>query len=80
MCGVFVVLAAACGLVAAQHMPSVLIKQAADSLLHAPFMQHLQQYQVNQGLGRLEIPSPEDLVIRRLQGELALGWMTIGRA
>eukprot|EP00090_Calanus_glacialis_P044576 TRINITY_DN7968_c0_g1_i1.p1 TRINITY_DN7968_c0_g1~~TRINITY_DN7968_c0_g1_i1.p1 ORF type:complete len:702 (-),score=219.95 TRINITY_DN7968_c0_g1_i1:63-2168(-) len=72
MCGVFVVLAAACGLVAAQHMPSVLIKQAADSLLHAPFMQHLQQYQVNQGLGRIEIPSPEDLIIRRLQGELAL--------
>ena len=55
-----------------QHMPSVLIKQAADSLLHAPFMQHLQQYQVHQGLSRIEIPSPEDLVIRRLQGELAL--------
>jgi len=55
-----------------QHLPSVLIKQAADSLLQAPFMQHLREYQVQQGLSRIEIPSPEDLVIRRLQGELVL--------
>ena len=55
-----------------QHVPAVLLKQAADSLLQAPFMQHLQQYEVNQGLSRIEIPSPEDLLIRRLQGELAL--------
>jgi len=55
-----------------QHLPSVLIKQAADSLLQAPFMQQLREYQVHKGLSRIEIPSPEDLVIRRLQGELAL--------
>jgi len=71
-----IVVVALCGLCLTvgqqQHMPSVLLKQAADALLHAPFMQHLQQYEVNQGLSRIEIPSPEDLVIRRLQGELAL--------
>merc|ERR550519_616910 len=62
------------GLVAGQqNMPAVLLKQAADSILQAPFMQHLTQYDVNnQVLSRIEIPSPEDLVIRRLQGELAL--------
>merc|ERR550519_2632704 len=62
------------GLVAGQqNMPAVLLKQAADSILQAPFMQHLTQYDINnQVLSRIEIPSPEDLVIRRLQGELAL--------
>jgi len=54
-----------------QNMPSVLMKQAADSLMKTPFMQQLHQYEVNQ-YNRIDIPSPEDLVIRRLQGELAL--------
>jgi len=59
-------------LVHGQNMPSMLIKQAADTILHAPFKQQLKQYEVNQGLSRIEIPSAEDLIIRRLQGELAL--------
>ena len=47
----------------ARHTPALLLKQAADSLAAAPLE--------GAGLARVELPSQEDLVIRRLQGELA---------
>jgi len=47
----------------ARHTPALLLKQAADSLAAAPLQ--------GVGLARVELPSQEDLVIRRLQGELA---------
>ena len=51
-----------------QHMPTVLLKQAADKLMESPFTSR----DSASGLARIEIPAAEDLLIRRLQGELAL--------
>jgi len=55
--------------VSGQHLTTVLLKQAADELLEAPFAESRSQ---GSGLARIEIPEAEDLLIRRLQGELSL--------
>ena len=64
---------------AADHLPSLLIKQAADSVMAAPFSSSEPQY--SSGLARVEVPAPEDLLIRRLQGELAIrvddNWLSL---
>ena len=63
---------------AAADLPSLLLKQAADSLLAAPFGSSEPQYH---GPARVEVPSPEDLLVSRLQGELAVrvddNWLSI---
>ena len=51
-------------------MPTVLLKQAAEELLETSFASTSRDSA--SGLARIEIPAAEDLLIRRLQGELAL--------
>ena len=51
-------------------MPTVLLKQAAEELLETAFASTSRDS--TSGLARIEIPAAEDLLIRRLQGELAL--------
>jgi len=62
-----------------QHVPALILKQAADQLLAAPFGKSEPQYQ--HGPSRVEVPSAQDLLIRRLQGELALrvedNWLSL---
>ena len=64
-----------------QHVPSLILKQAADQLMAAPFGKSEPQYQHGSNNARVELPSVEDLLIRRLQGELALrvedNWMSL---
>ena len=64
--------------VAAADLPSLLLKQAADSLLAAPFGSSEPRYH---GHTRVEVPSSEDLLVSRLQGELAVrledNWLSI---
>ena len=65
-----------------QHVPSLILKQAADQLMAAPFGKSEPQYQHGpSGASRVEVPSAQDLLIRRLQGELALrvedNWMSL---
>lgn len=65
-----------------QHMPTILLKQAADQLMAAPFGKSEPQYQhAGPSNSRVEAPSAQDLLIRRLQGELALrvedNWMSL---
>jgi len=64
-----------------QHLPSLILKQAADQLMAAPFGKSEPQYQHGSNNARVELPSVEDLLIRRLQGELALrvedNWMSL---
>jgi len=50
--------------IADDHLPSLLLKQAGDTILAAPFTQN------EPSLSRVNLPSPDDLLIRRLQGEL----------
>ena len=62
-----------------QHIPTVMLKQAAEELLETSFIS--QQRQQSSGLARIDIPAAEDLLIRRLQGELTLRiedtWLSI---
>ena len=62
-----------------QHVPALILKQAADQLMAAPFGKSEPQYQ--HGPSRVEVPSAQDLLIRRLQGELALrvedNWLSL---
>merc|ERR1719308_596666 len=65
-----------------QHGPSLILKQAADQLMAAPFGKSEPQYQHGpSSSSRVEVPSAQDLLIRRLQGELALrvedNWMSL---
>ena len=64
-----------------QHVSSLILKQAADQLMAAPFGKSEPQYQHGSNNARVELPSVEDLLIRRLQGELALrvedNWMSL---
>ena len=65
-----------------QHVPSLILKQAADQLMAAPFGKSEPQYQHGpSSSSRVEVPSAQDLLIRRLQGELALrvedNWMSL---
>ena len=48
-----------------QHLPTVLLKQAAETLLKTPLTRKYQE----SGYARLEIPEAEDLLIRRLQAK-----------
>ena len=63
-----------------QHLPSLILKQAADQLMAAPFGKSEPQYEHGPST-RVEAPSAQDLLIRRLQGELALrvedNWMSL---
>jgi len=56
-----------------------MLKQAAEELLETSFKS--QQRQERSGLARIDIPAAEDLLIRRLQGELTLRiedtWLSI---
>ena len=54
-----------------QHLPTILLKQAADELLESPFAQEALKRDQLSGLAKIDIPSAEDLLIRRLQGELS---------
>ena len=53
-----------------QHLATVMLKQAADTLLQSPFASSAAA--AGSGLARIELPAAEDLLIRRLQGELSL--------
>lgn len=62
-------------------MPTVMLKQAAEALLESPFQKEALQSHQMSGLARIDIPTAEDLLIRRLQGELSLriqdNWLSI---
>jgi len=64
-----------------QHLPSLILKQAADELMAAPFGKSEPQYQHGPNSARVEAPTAQDLLIGRLQGELALrvedNWMSL---
>jgi len=64
-----------------QHLPTILLKQAADELLESPFTQEALKQDKLSGLAKIDIPSAEDLLIRRLQGELSRrvedNWLSI---
>jgi len=56
-------------LVYGQHIPALLLKQAADSIIIEPLKGSQPPYEASK-LSRIVLPSSEDLLIRRLQGEL----------
>ena len=64
-----------------QHLPSLILKQAADELMAAPFGKSEPQYQHGPNSARVEAPTAQDLLIGRLQGELVLrvedNWMSL---
>lgn len=74
------VLCIAVGARAEEHLTSLLLKQAADELRAAPFPSSEPQYHPG-GLARVEVPSPQDLLLSRLQGELELrvedNWLSL---
>jgi len=64
-----------------QHLPTILLKQAANELLESPLAQEALKQDKLSGLAKIDIPSAEDLLIRRLQGELSRrvedNWLSI---
>ena len=75
---IFALVVSQCG---SQHIPTVMLKQAAENLLESPFQHEAHQSRQRSGLALIDIPTAEDLLIRRLQGELSLrvqdNWLSI---